>query len=172
MLSVGFWRTDCSPCRLWWNEDWGGAENFFNSFCGGGQTPGTVRCLPSPSPSQASRICLDVSRRERLGALSAGLRERGATRWPAGLHLAEDHQDARRELCHVDHQPHPGSDYTLLRSCTRVVLIQDLPTLFVSAVLCFVEAVSRSCWLSVIVLGHRTTWTCGTACDLRTRRTT
>jgi len=31
---------DCSPCRLWWNEDWGGAENFFNSFCGGGQTPG------------------------------------------------------------------------------------------------------------------------------------
>ena len=31
---------DCSPCRLWWNENWGEAERFYNSFCGQGQAPG------------------------------------------------------------------------------------------------------------------------------------
>lgn len=27
---------DCSPCRLWWNENWGEAERFFNEHIGGG----------------------------------------------------------------------------------------------------------------------------------------
>lgn len=31
---------DTSPCRLWWNENWGEAEHFFHSFCGDGHTPG------------------------------------------------------------------------------------------------------------------------------------
>ena len=31
---------DTSPCRLWWNENWGEAERFFQSFCGQGNCPG------------------------------------------------------------------------------------------------------------------------------------
>jgi 4-alpha-glucanotransferase len=31
---------DTSPCRLWWNENWGEAERFFHSFCGQGNCPG------------------------------------------------------------------------------------------------------------------------------------
>ena len=32
---------DCSPCRLWWNEEWGSAEGWFNFFCAGkGACPG------------------------------------------------------------------------------------------------------------------------------------
>ncbi len=32
---------DCSPCRLWWNEEWGSAEGWFNFFCQGkGPCPG------------------------------------------------------------------------------------------------------------------------------------
>lgn len=32
---------DCSPCRLWWNEEWGSAEGWFNFFCSGkGPCPG------------------------------------------------------------------------------------------------------------------------------------
>jgi len=32
---------DCSPCRLWWNEEWGSAEGWFNFFCKGkGACPG------------------------------------------------------------------------------------------------------------------------------------
>eukprot|EP00282_Hemiselmis_andersenii_P005405 CAMPEP_0114134328 /NCGR_PEP_ID=MMETSP0043_2-20121206/14095_1 /TAXON_ID=464988 /ORGANISM="Hemiselmis andersenii, Strain CCMP644" /LENGTH=864 /DNA_ID=CAMNT_0001227953 /DNA_START=33 /DNA_END=2623 /DNA_ORIENTATION=+ len=31
---------DCSPCRLWWNEEWGGAEGWYNYFVGKGQCPG------------------------------------------------------------------------------------------------------------------------------------
>jgi len=31
---------DCSPCRLWWNENWGEAERFFHEFVGQGSMPG------------------------------------------------------------------------------------------------------------------------------------
>eukprot|EP00281_Chroomonas_sp_CCMP1168_P027736 CAMPEP_0206247986 /NCGR_PEP_ID=MMETSP0047_2-20121206/20113_1 /ASSEMBLY_ACC=CAM_ASM_000192 /TAXON_ID=195065 /ORGANISM="Chroomonas mesostigmatica_cf, Strain CCMP1168" /LENGTH=778 /DNA_ID=CAMNT_0053673569 /DNA_START=380 /DNA_END=2716 /DNA_ORIENTATION=+ len=31
---------DCSPCRLWWNEEWGGAEGWYNFFVGKGTCPG------------------------------------------------------------------------------------------------------------------------------------
>lgn len=31
---------DCSPCRLWWNEEWGGAEGWYNFFIGKGSCPG------------------------------------------------------------------------------------------------------------------------------------
>lgn len=31
---------DCSPCRLWWNEEWGGAEGWYNYFVGQGNAPG------------------------------------------------------------------------------------------------------------------------------------
>ena len=31
---------DCSPCRLWWNENWGEAERFYHEFIGQGSMPG------------------------------------------------------------------------------------------------------------------------------------
>jgi hypothetical protein len=31
---------DCSPCRLWWNEEWGSAEGWYNFFLGGNGPPG------------------------------------------------------------------------------------------------------------------------------------
>eukprot|EP00960_Hanusia_phi_P068881 766957-Hanusia_phi.AAC.5 len=31
---------DCSPCRLWWNENWGEAERFYHEFIGQGNMPG------------------------------------------------------------------------------------------------------------------------------------
>jgi 4-alpha-glucanotransferase len=31
---------DTSPCRLWWNENWGEAERFYQTFVGKGNTPG------------------------------------------------------------------------------------------------------------------------------------
>ncbi|KAJ1471613.1 glycoside hydrolase [Baffinella frigidus] len=31
---------DCSPCRLWWNQEWGSAEGWYNFFIGKGQCPG------------------------------------------------------------------------------------------------------------------------------------
>jgi len=31
---------DCSPCRLWWNEEWGSAEGWYNFFIGKGECPG------------------------------------------------------------------------------------------------------------------------------------
>ena len=43
---------DCSPCRLWWNEEWGSAEGWYGFFCGGG-APRDV-CKP---PKEATKTC-------------------------------------------------------------------------------------------------------------------